>query len=78
MSARSSTCRPARFAFSPVDVARFMADRSRTFSRFAVVAIVHSNLHEFGIRATESAFEDITVSVQPLPPWLDVGSGPVR
>jgi hypothetical protein len=56
-----------------------MADRSRTFSRFAVVAIVHSNLHEFGIRATESAFEDITVSVsQHLPPWLDIGSQPVR
>jgi transcriptional regulator with XRE-family HTH domain len=65
--------------FSPVDVARFMADRSRTFSAFAIVAIMHTLMHEFGIRATESAFEDITVSVsQHLPPWLDIGSQPVR
>jgi transcriptional regulator with XRE-family HTH domain len=65
--------------FSPVDVARFMADRSRTFSAFAIVAIMHALMHEFGIRATESAFEDITVSVsQHLPPWLDSGSQPVR
>jgi hypothetical protein len=47
-----------------------MADRSRTFLAFAMVAIMHTLLHEFGFRATESAFEDVTVSVsQPLPPW---------
>jgi len=40
---------------------------------------MHTLMHEFGIRATESAFEDITVSVsQHLPPWLDIGSQPVR
>lgn len=64
---------------SPVDVARFMADRSRTFSAFAIVAIMHTLMHEFGIRATEAAFENVTVSVsQHLPPWLDIGSQPVR
>jgi transcriptional regulator with XRE-family HTH domain len=63
--------------FSPVDVARFLSDRSRNFSAFALIAIVHTLMHEFGIAAVEAAFADVDVSVsQHLPAW--VGATPHR
>ena len=52
--------------FSPPDVARFLSERSRNFSAFALIAIMHTLMHEFGIAAIEAAFADVDVSVSDL------------
>jgi hypothetical protein len=57
--------------FSPESVARFCSDPQRRFSPFALVAIVHTLLDEFGVARTELAFENVSVVVtQHLPQWL--------
>jgi hypothetical protein len=52
--------------FNPVDVARFLSERSRNFSAFALIAILHTLMHEFGTAAIDAAFAQVDVSVSDL------------
>jgi transcriptional regulator with XRE-family HTH domain len=57
--------------FGPEAVARFCSDPLHTFSPLALIAIVHTLMHEFGVSRTEAAFADASVQVsQELPSWL--------
>ncbi len=57
--------------FSPPAVSRFCSEPDRRFSAFALITIVHSLMHEFGVSKTAAAFENASVNVtQHLPQWL--------
>jgi len=57
--------------FDPQAVARFCSEAGRRFSPFALVTIVHTLMHKFGVSPTVMAFENASVKVtQHLPQWL--------
>jgi hypothetical protein len=57
--------------FFPQDIVEFTSSHERRFSPFALIAIVHVLIHEFGLAATEAAFERAHIKVtEQLPAWL--------
>lgn len=57
--------------FVPEDVVEFCSHPERRFSAFAMIAIVHALMSEYGVVKTESAFRTAKVAVsQHLPGWL--------
>jgi hypothetical protein len=56
---------------APGDIVAFLSSPERRFSPFALIAVVHTLIREFGFAATEAAFAGARVNVsQQLPGWL--------
>jgi hypothetical protein len=63
-------------SFVPEDVVEFCSNRQYRFSAFALIAIVHALMSEYGVSKTESAFRSAHIAVsQHLPAWLEHAEG---
>lgn len=57
-------------------VARFCSDPRRRFSPLALITLVHTLMHEFGVSRTEETFRNMSVNVTArLPQWLTRAPG---